>query len=347
MRIRLEQLNTHLSASLNPVYLLFGEEALLIEEAADTIRHQIRQAGANEREVWNVEGRFDWSQIKWQEQSLSLFASQRLIEIRLPSGSPGKEGGEALRKFASNPPQDTTLLIISGKIDARSQKAKWFTELDKLGVTIPVWPVALAQLPQWVSQRMQAKGLKSDSKIATLIAERVEGNLFAAAQEIEKLSLLSLDGQIDEALVLASVADNAKFEAFGLMDAVFAGQHARIPRILSRLRAEGIDILAVFSAVSWSLQRVVDMSAQWASGESLERVFASQKPPVWDKNKAVMRQAIERYSHTRWQSFLQQMSDIDQAAKGMTKHCPWRLLETLCLGASGIDIPTKILERSA
>ena len=153
---------------------------------------------------------------------------------------------------------------------------------------------------------MQAKGLKSDPKIATLIAERVEGNLFAAAQEIEKLSLLSIDGQIDEALVLASVADNAKFEAFGLMDAVFAGQHARIPRILSRLRAEGIDILAVFSAVSWSLQRVVDMSAQWASGETLERVFASQKPPVWDNNKAVMRQAIARYSHTLWQSFLQQ-----------------------------------------
>lgn len=347
MRIRLEQLSNHLSASLKPVYLLFGEEALLIEESADIIRQHIRQAGANEREVWSVEGRFDWAQIKWQEQSLSLFASQRLIEIRLPSGSPGKEGGEALRKFAANPPQDTTLLIISGKIDARSQKAKWFTELDNLGVTLPIWPVALAQLPQWIAQRMQAKGLRADLKIATLIAERVEGNLFAAAQEIEKLSLLSLDGQIDEALVLASVADNAKFEAFGLMDAVFAGQYAKIPRIIARLRAEGVDILAVFSAVNWSLQRVVDMAAQVAAGEQIERVFASQKPPVWDKNKAVMRQAIERYNHSRWQFFLQQMSDIDQAAKGITKNCPWRLLEALCLSASGIDIKTNILERSA
>jgi DNA polymerase-3 subunit delta len=336
MRLKAEQLDNALQQSLQAVYLVHGDEALLVEEAADKIRQQARQAGANDREVWHVEGRFDWSQIKWQEQSLSLFASQRLIEIRLPSGSPGKEGGEALRQFAAEPPQDITLLIISGKIDNRSQKAKWYSELDKLGVTLPVWPVDAQQLPRWVAQRMQQKGLNSDINIATLIAERVEGNLFAAAQEIDKLVLLADKGEIDKTLIEQSVADNARFEAFGLMDSVLAGQSAKIPRIIERLRAEGVEILAVFSAVSWTLRRLVDMSIQLQQGQAMERVFASQKPPVWDKNKAMTRHALQRYDSQRWQQFLTQMAEIDQAAKGVIKTCPWRLLEKLCLQVSGV-----------
>lgn len=339
MRLKAEQLDGALQQSLQPVYLVHGDEALLVEEAADKIRHKVRQAGANDREVWHVEGRFDWSQIKWQEQSLSLFASQRLIEIRLPSGSPGKEGGEAFRQFASQPPQDTTLLIISGKIDNRSQKAKWYTELDTLGVTLPIWPVDASHLPRWIMQRMQQKGLNADQRLASVIAERVEGNLFAAAQELDKLELLSVAGELTEALILESVADNARFEAFGLMDTVLSGHSAKIPRIIDRLRAEGVEILAVLSAVSWSLRRVADMSVQLQQGQSLERVFASQKPPIWDRNKPVMREALQRYDSREWQQCLVLISDIDQAAKGILKTCPWRLLEQLCLRASGIKLP--------
>jgi len=336
MRVKAEQLEGALQQSLQAVYLIYGDEALLVEEAAETVRKQVRQAGANDREVWHIEGRFDWSQIKWHEQTLSLFASQRLIEIRLPSGSPGKEGGEALRRFVSDPPVDTTLLIISGKIDARSQKAKWFSELDKLGVTVPVWPIDITQLPVWINQRMQQKGLKPNTRFASLIAERVEGNLFAAAQEIDKLDLLSTDGELTEALILESVADNARFEAFGLMDTVLMGQSAKIPRIIERLRAEGVDILAVFSAVAWSLRRMVDMSVQLQQGAQLERVFASQKPPVWDNKKSLMRQALQRHDSQYWRQCLQHMAEIDQAAKGIKKTCPWRLLENLCLQVSGV-----------
>jgi DNA polymerase-3 subunit delta len=337
MRLKAEQLETTLQQSLQPVYLIYGVEALLVEEAADVVRKNARKLGANDREVWHVEGRFDWSQINWQGQSLSLFASQRLIEIRLPSGSPGKEGGEALRQFCAAPPDDTTVLIISGKIDARSQKAKWFTELDKLGATVPIWPVDASRLPGWVYQRMQQRGLKADNKLAALIAERVEGNLFAAAQEVDKLQLLSDDGSIDEKLVLESVADNARFEAFGLMDTVLLGQSARIPRIIERLRAEGVEVMAVFSALSWSIRRVIDMSIQLNSGARMEQVFASQKPPIWDKSKPMMRAALQRYDCHQWQQFLQQIADIDQAAKGVIKTCPWRLLEKLCLKAAGVQ----------
>ncbi len=337
MRLKAEQLESALQQSLHPVYLVHGDEQLLIEEAADKIRQRVRQAGANDREVWHVEGRFDWSQIKWQEQSLSLFASQRLIEIRMPTGSPGKDGGEALRQFTDNPPQDTTVLIISGKIDNRSQKAKWFTELDQLGATIQIWPVDNTQLPRWILQRMRERGLQADLTLATLIAERVEGNLFAAAQDIDKLSLLSLNGELSEAMVLEAIADNARFDAFGLMDTVLSGQAVKIPRIIERLRAEGIEILAILSAVGWSLRRVVDMSIQLQQGQSVERVIAAQKPPVWDKHKVMIRDSLQRYDSQRWQQFLSQMAEIDQAAKGMTKSCPWQLLQRLCLQAAGIS----------
>jgi len=315
---------------------------LLVEETADQIRQAARRAGANDREVWHVEGRFDWSQIKWQEQSLSLFASQRLIEIRLPSGSPGKEGGEALRRFTAEPPADTTLLIISGKIDKRSKNAKWFSELDKLGVILPLWPVDASHLPRWLMQRMQQKGLNADPRIAAIIAERVEGNLFAAAQEVDKLILLQGDEPLTEELVMQSVADNARFQAFGLMDTVMMGQSSRIPRIIESLKAEGVEILAVFSAVSWTLRRLVDMSVRLEQGMPLERVFASQKPPVWDSKKAMTRTALERHNSGRWQQFLSQMADIDQAAKGFSGADPWRLMEKLCLQASGVDMPETV-----
>jgi len=335
MRLKAEQLDNALTSPLKPVYLVYGDETLLVEEAADKIRQAARQAGATDREVWHVEGRFDWSQIKWHEQTLSLFASQRLIEIRLPSGSPGKDGGERLRQFAAKPPEDTTVLIISGKIAGAAQKSKWFTQLDKLGVSIPIWPVDIAQLPRWISQRLQQRGLNAEAQVSTLIAERVEGNLFAAAQEIDKLQLLAINGHLDQETVLQAVADNARFDAFELMDVAYLGHIQKVPRIIERLRAEGLDIMAIFSAVSWSLHRAVDMAVQLHHGAQLEQVFAAQKPPVWDKNKAVMRQALPRHHRDCWLGFLQQLAKIDQAAKGLNKSCPWRLLETLCLQIGG------------
>ena len=338
MRLRPEQIEGHCQQGLLPVYLVFGDEQMLVEECSGVIRQQARKLGANDRQVWHVEGRFNWSELQWQEQTMSLFASQRLLEIRLPSGAPGKDGGEALRKYAANPPPDTTLIIISGKIDTRSQKSKWFTELDRIGATIPVWPVDLANLPRWILQRMQQRGLRANQAVAALIAERVEGNLFAAAQEIDKLQLLCPSGEVDEQTVLDSVADNARFESFGLIDSVFAGQTTKIPRMIARLRAEGLDILAVFSAVSWALHRAIDMAIQIDQGMRIEQVMSSQKPPIWDKNKPVMHKALMRHSRLQWQAFLQQMAQIDQAAKGSLKTCPWLLLETLCMNIAGIQV---------
>jgi DNA polymerase-3 subunit delta len=344
MRVQAEKLTQLLSQPLKAVYLIHGEETLLVEEAADAVRQAARLAGANEREVWHVEGRFDWSQLKWSEQSLSLFSSQRLIELRLPSGSPGKEGAEVLRRYVTEQPEDTTLLIISGKIDSRSQKAKWFSELDNLGVTVPIWPVDIVALPRWIQQRLTSRGIQADLPVAQLMAERVEGNLFAAAQEVDKLQLLVGDAPLTVQDIEALIADNARFEAFGLMDRVLAGQTHAIPRIIDRLRAEGIEIMSIFSAVSWSLRRLITMAVQLEKGLQMEQVFNQQKPPVWDKQKPIMRQALQRYSAQEWQACLSMMSAIDKAAKGQTKTCPWRLLEQLCLYAAGVAATTTLSE---
>jgi DNA polymerase-3 subunit delta len=338
MRLRAEQLPQQLHQGLLPIYVIYGDEQKLVEETSDLVRQFVRKQGAEERQIWHVDGRFDWSQLQWQEQTLSLFSTKRLLEIRMPSGSPGRDGGEALRQYANQPPEDTTLLIISGKIDAKSTKSKWFTELERVGVTIPIWPVEIGQLPSWIEQRLSRQGLSATSAIAELIAERVEGNLFAAAQEVAKLSLLCSNGEVDEQTVVQSVADNARFESFGLMDTVMLGQMDKIPRMISRLRAEGLDVLNVFSAVMWTVQRLIDMATQLDDGVRLERVFQTQTPPVWNTKQAMTRMILERHSTNRWLSFIPMMANIDQAAKGSRTECPWALLESLCMRLAGAKL---------
>lgn len=338
MRIAAEQLTSQLTQHFSQIILLHGDEPFLIEEAADQVRQAAKQHGVTEREVWHVEGRFDWSQIRFGDETLSLFAQKKLIEIRLPGAAPGKEGGELLRCFAESPVQDVFLLMISGKLAPAQQKSKWFTAIDKSGLTVPFWSVTPAFLPKWIQQRLRHKGLQADSAVVGLIAERVEGNLFAAAQEIDKLTLLCADGKVDEAMVLNSVANSARFEAFGLMDAVLNGQRQKIPRMLATLQAEGTEVMAVFSAVSWSVQRWVDMAHQLASGQSAQQIFNQQKPPVWEKARPQTLTMLKQHSPQQWCRFIRKMTQIDQAAKGSGADNPWRLLENLCLDLAGRTI---------
>ena len=257
----------------------------------------------------------------------------------------GKEGGEWLRRYAeqAQAAPDNALLLISGKIDGKQQKSKWYQALDKAGITLPVWPVAIEHLPRWIQQRLTSRGLQATPAVAALLAHRLEGNLFAAAQEIDKLALLSPDGRIDEQLVLDSVADNARFEAFGLMDVIQQGQADKIPRVLAALRAEGLDIMAVFSAVSWSVQRFADMAQQRAGGQSSQQVFSQMRPPVWDNMRSQTLQTIKRHPPRRWLAFVSQLAAIDKAAKGYAgSDNAWRLLERLCLQMAAVRLLDKV-----
>lgn len=341
MRIRPEQLAAQSSQA--SIYLLFGDEPLLIEESADLIRQQSREDGVVERDVWHVDGRFKWTDIPVETQSLSLFSEKRLLEIRMPGGAPGREGADWFKRFCEAMPDDVVLLIISGKITPQQQKAKWFKTLEQQGVCVQHWPVSADRLAAWLIQRAGRQSVRLSQSAASMIAERVQGNLFAAAQEINKLVLLSPDGEVDEQLVQASVADSARFEAFGLMDVIYAGEARKIPRMLSQLHAEGHDVLAIFSAIVWSTQRCADMAGQLHRGMQLEAVFAGQKPPVWDRNKPLMAQVLKRHSPARWHQFLQQLSAVDRAAKGGGHESPWLLLENLCLQMAG----TAVLNRAS
>lgn len=343
MRLRVEQLAQQLQSKLPSIIVVAGNEALLVEEAADKVRAAARQQGFNERDVWHADGRFDWQQIDKADATLSLFASKKLIEIRLPGAAPGKEGGEWLRKFAEQASPDSRLLLISGKLDGKQQRAKWYQALDKAGITVPVWPVDIAHLPGWIQQRLQSRHLQASPAVATLLAQRLEGNLFAAAQEIDKLVLLSADGVIDEQLVLDSVADSSRFEAFGLIDVVQQGLTDKIPRMLTGLRTEGVEVMAVFSAVSWSVQRLADMAQQLAGGQSSQQVFSQMRPPVWDNMRPQTLQAIKRHPPRQWLIFVSQLAEIDKAAKGhKDSDDAWRLLERLCLQMAAVRVLDKV-----
>ena len=204
MSIKPEQLAQSLSGELKRCYLVFGDETLIVEECADTIRAAARSAGCTEREIIDIAGAGDWQQLLQSAGSLSLFADRKLIEIRLPSGKPGTEGSKALQEYLSLDTEDV-LLIIAGKVDKQSQRAKWFTRIDQDGLAVQIWPIGRRELPGFLQQRLKSAGLRADRDAVQLLAERVEGNLLAAVQEVDKLQLLTTSEHVTVDTVLNSV----------------------------------------------------------------------------------------------------------------------------------------------
>ena len=241
MRLYPEKLQAHLQQQLLPVYLVSGDEPLLVQECADAIRAAARAGGCSEREVIEASGRdFDWQVILQSAGNLSLFADRRLLEIRLPSGKPGTEGSKALQEYLEVASPDDVLLIVAGKIDKQSTNSKWYKALDKAGATLQLWPIDARELPRWLQQRVAAAGMQIDRDAVQLLAERVEGNLLAAVQEVEKLKLLASDSQITAQTVTESVSDNARFNVFGLADMALKGDAAGTLKVLKKLQRKGI-----------------------------------------------------------------------------------------------------------
>lgn len=334
MRLRYEQLASHLQQGLQPIYMLSGDEPLQVMEAADAIRARSRELGFGEREVMHVEAGFDWNSLLAASGSLSLFAEQRLLELRLPSGKPGKEGGAALSAYAAAPPPDTVLLIISGKIDSASQRSKWYKSLDAAGTTLQVWPVEPAALPGWVMSRMRSRGMQATPEAAQLLAERVEGNLLAAAQEVEKLRLLYGEGAIDVSRVEEGVADSARYDIFELVDTALLGDAARTARVIEGLRAEGVEPVLVLWALLREMRALAQMAADVAQGSSTEAVLGQYR--VWDKRKAPVRAGLQRHSLKRWLQLLRRSGRVDRMIKGAEPGNPWDELLQLVLLMAGV-----------
>lgn len=337
MKLSPAQLGKQLQGTLAPVYVVSGDEPLLCQEACDAIRAATRQQGFSERQVFNAEANFDWGNLLQAGASLSLFAEKRLLELRLPSGKPGDKGAAALLEYLGRPPEDTLLLISLPKLDGSTQKTKWAKALidGPHSQFLQIWPIDAQQLPQWIRQRLAQAGLSASQEAVEMIAVRVEGNLLAAAQEIEKLKLLAEGGQVDAGTVQAAVADSARFDVFGLIDAALNGEAGHALRMLEGLRGEGVEPPVILWALARELRLLATIAQQYGQGMPLDKAFASARPPVWDKRRPLVSKALQRHSAKRWAQLLLDAQRIDAQIKGQAAGDPWTGLNLLTLAICG------------
>ena len=336
MKLNFNQLESHLVKDLKPVYFLSGDEPFQLDEAARLIREMAKSQGYTEREVYHVDRSFDWDELIHSADSMSLFAERKVIELRIATGKPGDKGSKALVAYASQLPQDNLLLIVSGKLDTNQTKSKWFKALDAVGATLAVWPLEIQQLPAWLKQRMQLRGLQPTEDALTVLAEQIEGNLLAADQELEKLRLLYGEGPITAEQVLDAVSDSARFDAFALVDVALQGDAVRVSRILHGLKGEGEDVLHVLGALMYQLRMLEKMSAAVSNGQHLEQVFSQYR--IWDKRKLVLNAGLNRHGLKRWQAFLLVAGRIERMCKGLATGKPWDELLQLTLRIAGVAL---------
>jgi len=329
MRLRNDQLAAQLERGLAPIYFLTGDEPLQLGEAADLLRARARAQGYSEREVLEQGPGFDWNRLAGAASSLSLFGERRLLELRLGSVKVGNEGARALGAFAQDPPPDTLLLITAPKLERGQINNKWVKALEGAGVLVQIWPVEGARLPPWIEQRMRRSGLTPGPGVVEMLAERVEGNLLAASQEIEKLLLLHGEGVITQEQLATAVADSARFDVFGLVDTLLAGDAARGLRMLAGLRAEGVAPPVVVWALAREIRALAEMTFEIEQGQSAQQVLSGYR--VWEKRKPLVRQGLRRRA-AHWRRLLYDCARADRAIKGLESGDPWLLLQEIALG---------------
>ena len=330
MQVRVEQLAAHLERGLKPVYVVSGDEPLQHNEALDAVRDAARARGFTERTVFDADTGFDWSRLAEAGASLSLFASRRLIELRLPSARPGTQGAKTLAAFAAEPPgTDVMLLVGTGRIEPRAKRSEWYRALDRAGACIDIWPKERAALPGWIRERVRARGLAVSPEAAEELAERCEGNLAYGAQTIERLALLVTGRRIELADVLDGAAYGARFSAFDLVDATLAGNAARALQVLAGLAAEGEAPPAIIGALAWQVRTVARIGRDLERGMPIDDAF---RPfPAWRRRRREVLAALKRRRAAEWGRRLAALSGLDAMSKGAIVGDEWDGLRRLVL----------------
>lgn len=336
MRLYPEKLVGHLQQQLLPVYLVSGDEPLLVQECCDQIRRKAREHGCNERVVIDCGGAtFNWQEILHSAASMSLFAERRLIELRLPSGKPGAEGSDVLCKYMDIASDGDVLLLVAGKIDKQSTNSKWYKVLDKAGATISVWPVDAKNLPRWLEQRVRSAGMSIDNDALQLLCDRVEGNLLAAVQEVEKLKLLAADARITTQIVTDAVSDNARYNVFNMADSALQGDATTSLRMLHGLRAEGSEPPLVLWTLAREIRTLYEVQLDCDQGQSASQALSARR--VWPNRMPFMQAALARHDTHSLSLLLGQSALVDGSIKGFADGNPWDNLERLVLGLCRIQ----------
>ncbi len=323
MRLNSDQLAAALARGLVPIYLVSGDEPLLVGEAADAVRAAARAAGYADRTVFFIDRGFAWDELRHATQALSLFAERRLFELRMPSGKPDK-GAAQLADLAMHPPPDVLCLIITDKLDKKAGEAPWVRAVERHGAWIPIWPVDAAALPAWLGSRARAMNVRVEPAAAELIIERVEGNLLAAKQELEKLALLADGKPISAQLVLRTVADSARYDIFQLAEAAAGGDAQRAMRVLLGLKSEGVEPTLIL----WALVR--ELRGLWQARER-DRLHSHSAGAGWNQAARPSARALARSGSMPLARLLRQASETDRILKGVARGDAW----TAIIGLTG------------
>ena len=338
MKIKPDQLTSYLQKSLQtkelaPIFIISGDEPLLSQEAADSIRSAARQLNFTERETFDIDARFDWNLVFNETNALSLFADKKILELRIPNGKPGEKGSKALCELCENISESNLILVILPKLEKGGYQSKWMKTLESKGVHVQVWPVTPEQLPRWINQRLTQSGINASQAAIEILADRVEGNLLAAMQEINKLTLLSLEGAVDANIMSTVVADSARYNLFAFVDKILDGDAQSAAKALRGLRNEGTEPLALLWAITRELRILNKASHQILLGSAKDK--ALKTAGVWDKRIPIFRKALSRLSPAHLRMLIHQAGAIDRGVKGLRQADIWDELTTLALSIAG------------
>lgn len=332
MKLRLDQLGRHVRERLLPLYVVHGDEMLLQQEAADLLRQAARAQGHTEREVHHAERGLDWSELIASLNTLSLFGDRKIVEIRF-NGKPDSTAAAALEKYAADPSPDTLLLLLLPKLDGTAQKAKWFAACDSAGATLQLPVIDSHTLPDWLSGRLQQAGLRAEPDAFTLLCERVEGNLLAAQQEIEKLKLVAVNGLLSADTVRHAVGDSARYNVYDLADSALAGDAVRAARMLAGLRAEGETESSVLWAVGKDARALAALREGADAGQPVGALM--QQAGIWQKRQGLFQRALQRTPAQEARQLVSEVLAADMAIKGQSDESGWDVLLRLVMRLAG------------
>ena len=331
MQLKVEQLPASLQRGLAPLYLIGGEEPLLLEECRDQIREAARAQGFIERELLQVESGFDWSELR-QAAAPSLFASQKIIDLRLRTGKPGREGAKALTEWAGTPDPNMVLVVSCEHWDASSRKSKWAASLEKAGQRVDIWPIKAQELPRWLEQRMQQHGMQPEPEVLRILADRLEGNLLAARQEIDRLALIKGAGPVTANDVMSVVADSSRFDAFALAEHMLGGNLQEGLRVAAGLKRMDTPLPMLLGALLREIKTTEAFRLAMRAGEQETAVF--RRLNIWYNRQNTVRAAARRLNTRKLFEAFKLLSLIDRQSKGRAAGDPWQSLDKLLLQLS-------------